>query len=326
MVNYNFSKDISCVATDEWCAHWTGWRHPEAPERYLSIMEELTESGLANALSWHVPREATEDDLELCHPFPYIALVKAEIELVEKSGNVNESVTLSTGDVQISAGSWRAALLAVGAGLTGVDLLFQGLSKRVFCPVRPPGHHARPEQGMGFCLFNNVAIAARYAQKRYGIKRVFIVDWDVHHGNGTQEIFYEDPTVFYFSTHQENLYPWTGSADEKGAGLGVGTTWNVPIAANQEARRKILDLYREEVPAVIAKFAPELIIISAGFDAHWQDPLAQLNLEEQDFGGMTRVIVNAAKECCGGKVLSMLEGGYHLESLRSSVRMHIQNL
>lgn len=326
MENSGSSSSLACVASLLFTHHLTGWRHPEAPERYAAIMDELERSSLSSYLNWFEPRSATEDELARCHSKKYIDLVKSEIEYTKIDANEGESILLSTGDVQISSGSWEAAIRAAGAGITGIDLLFSGLMDRVFCPVRPPGHHARPEQGMGFCLFNNVAIAARYAQARWGIKKIFIVDWDVHHGNGTQEIFYEDPDVFYFSTHQDKLYPWTGAAEETGRGKGIGTTWNVPIAASDEARKTILDLYRSRVPDKIKEFSPELIIISAGFDAHWQDPLGGLNLEEQDFFSMTRVIVEAAKKSCGGKVLSLLEGGYHLESLKSSVRMHLEGL
>jgi acetoin utilization deacetylase AcuC-like enzyme len=230
---------------------------------------------------------------------------------------------LSTGDVVISTDSYLTALLAAGACITGVDEVFQQKAAHAFCLVRPPGHHACSSQGMGFCLFNNVAIACRYAMKKYGIARALIVDWDVHHGNGTQEIFDQDPSVFYFSTHQKGIYPATGAEEDTGIN---DTKMNCPIMAGSRARLDVLGAFQDKLLPAMHKFRPECVFISAGFDAHVQDPLGGLNLIEDDFAALTEIVSQIASAYAKNRIISVLEGGYHLNALASSVLAHIKAL
>jgi acetoin utilization deacetylase AcuC-like enzyme len=228
-------------------------------------------------------------------------------------------------DTPISANSYSTALLAAGGVCQSVDDLFSDRIQNAFCAVRPPGHHAGVFSGSGFCLINHVAVAARYAQEKYGLKRVAILDWDVHHGNGTQEIFYEDPSVFYFSVHQYPFYPGTGASDETGDGEGEGLTLNVPLPRGS-GDREYLTLFEEILVAKMALFKPELIVLSAGFDAHERDPLAQMEITTEGFGQLTRIVKQMAESFCKGKLVSVLEGGYHLEALADSVATHLRVL
>lgn len=288
--------------------HLTGFNHPECPERYDAILKAL------KGYTVYPPRDATEQDLLRCHSASYIQLVKNEIE--------EGYTTLSTGDVNVCSKSYKVALRAVGAVLTAVDLVMNNTTKKVFCVVRPPGHHACSEQGMGFCLFNNIAIGARYAQEKYKIKRVLIVDWDVHHGNGTQEIFHADPSIFYFSTHQFPLYPGTGASHEKGA----GTMFNVPIQVGNASREEVLKAYQETLPLEMEKFRPELVMISAGFDAHKDDPLGGLKLTTEDYAMLTEAVKKVADKYASGRIVSVLEGGYNLEALAAAAKTHVEAL
>jgi acetoin utilization deacetylase AcuC-like enzyme len=197
--------------------------------------------------------------------------------------------------------------------------------KNAFCAVRPPGHHAEAARGMGFCLFNNAALAARHAQQQHGLGRVLIVDWDVHHGNGTQEIFYEDSSVFYFSIHQSPLYPGTGARAETGAGAGRGTTLNCPFPAGA-GRAEILPAFREQLVPAMESFRPELVIVSAGFDSREGDPLGGLRLTDEDFEELTRLLLDLAKRHAGERLVSILEGGYHLPGLARAAAAHVQAL
>jgi acetoin utilization deacetylase AcuC-like enzyme len=232
---------------------------------------------------------------------------------------------LSTGDTDIDRSSWRVAKHAAGGVLDAVDAVMDGRARNAFCVVRPPGHHATASRGMGFCLLNNIALAARYAQRRYGVERVLIVDWDVHHGNGTQEIFYRDPSVFFFSTHQWPLYPGTGRADETGAGAGQGTTMNFPFPAGS-GRREILSAVEDALMPAADLFRPDLVLISAGFDSRSGDPLGRFTLTDEDFADLTQRVMELADRHAGGRLVSMLEGGYNIEGLASATAAHVKVL
>jgi acetoin utilization deacetylase AcuC-like enzyme len=217
------------------------------------------------------------------------------------------------------------AIHAVGGVLNAVDAVFTGTAQNAFCAVRPPGHHARPAQGMGFCLFNNIAIAARHAQKAHGAQKVAIIDWDVHHGNGTQDIFYEDGSVFFASTHQSPLYPFTGHADEKGSGKGKGCTLNLPFPA-RTGMSEIGAAFTDRLLPALDAFKPDAILISAGFDSRIDDPLGQFRLTDDDFAELTQLLLDYAAANCQNRLISVLEGGYNLSGLASAVQHHVRTL
>lgn len=302
--------------------HLTGEGHPEAPARYGAIIEELIAQKLLSGENTLTPSLAALEVISLCHTPAYIELVEKECAQAQRRQQLRGEVCLSTGDVCICPRSFESARLATGAAVAAVDTLMKGEAESLFCCVRPPGHHATSDAGMGFCIFNNVAIAARYAQKEYGVGRVAIIDWDVHHGNGTQEIFQSDPSVFYFSTHQEHLYPGTGLKAEK----GVGNILNCPIKGGKGARKHVLDAFTQPLADALADFKPQLIFISAGFDAHREDPLGGFDLSEDDFATLTSKVKELAYRHCAGKLISVLEGGYHLKALAKSVAAHVKVL
>ncbi len=290
--------------------------HPETPHRLEAITSKVQTSDISPHLIFTEPRNASTEQIHLNHDSGYIAQVKTACE---------EDVGQMDADTVISQNSYDAAVLAAGAGLTAVDLVVDGEADNVFCAVRPPGHHAEHNRAMGFCLFNNVAVAARYAIKEKGLNRVFIFDWDVHHGNGTQHSFYADPSVYYSSTHQYPFYPGTGDQDETGTGDGLGTTLNFPLRAYC-GDDVYLDIVENKLIPEMFRFKPDLIIISAGFDAHMDDPLANMEVSTEGYGKMTQMISQAAEEICEGRLISMLEGGYNLEALSDSVLIHLQSL
>lgn len=311
------------IADKNYTLHNTGPWHPEQPARTLVIEKTLTEAGLKTPLNTLKPRLALEDEVLLCHSRPYFELVRNEVNTLKNSPIVT---MLSTGDVPISSNSFDIALLATGGVLVAVDKIMNSPNSSVFCITRPPGHHACATRGMGFCLFNNVAIGARYAQQRYGLQRILIVDWDVHHGNGTQEIFYADPSVFYFSTHERDLYPGTGTESEVGEGPGKGFTLNCPIFPGAKSRLEVLQSFEVLLQEKMQIFQPELIFISAGFDAHEADPLGHFNLTDRDFFDLTKSVQKIAKKYSSGRIVSILEGGYNLTALASSVLEHAKGL
>lgn len=297
--------------------HLAGRDHPECPERFDAVLDGLRGAGLLGRLGRIPPRAATIDELLLCHTPDYVETARREI--------ASGALFLSTGDTDISPESWEAAVRAVGGVLNAVDAVVEGRARRAFCVVRPPGHHAGAARGMGFCVFNNVALGARYAQRRHGLGRVLIVDWDVHHGNGTQYIFYSDPSVFYFSTHQWPLYPGTGRAEETGEGEGVGATMNFPFRAGA-GRREILGAVREALMPAAREYRPELVLISAGFDSRAGDPLGRFTLTDEDFAALTGAVMEIAGDTAGGRVVSVLEGGYNLAGLASAAAAHVAAL
>jgi acetoin utilization deacetylase AcuC-like enzyme len=293
--------------------------HPERPERLTAIWNGLQKAGLINNMYRIAPRRATDNELALVHERSYLQLVRREL------ANVRGYEELSTGDTLVSADSLDAALSASGGVLNAVDAVMTGKVKNAFCAVRPPGHHAGPTRGMGFCIFNNVAIAARYVQKTYGVDRVLIVDQDYHHGNGTQDIFYEDGSVFYFSTHHYGAYPGTGAASETGRGKGAGRILNVPLPPGSGDEQVLQAFQTKLVPAARA-FKPDFILISAGFDAMRNDSLGVFDVTPQGFAAIARVVVSLASELCQGRVVSVLEGGYRLDGLADSVAAHVRVL
>ena len=297
--------------------HDMGAGHPESPNRLRAIMQRLEQSGITARLTRLVPRKAEDEWLTLVHQPGYVALLNQQ---APTKGRISLDA-----DTSMSPGSLAAAYLAAGGALAGVDAIMAGQVQHAFCAVRPPGHHAEADRAMGFCLFNNVAIAARYVQKRYGLPRVLIVDWDVHHGNGTQHSFDADPSVLFFSTHQYPHYPGTGRATERGSGTAEGLTINVPMEAGEGDEEYRAVFQKVLVPAA-DDFKPDFVIISAGFDAHQDDPLASMGLTEEGYADLTAIVAGVAKRHCQGRLLSSLEGGYNLTALAASVERHIQAL
>jgi acetoin utilization deacetylase AcuC-like enzyme len=305
------------VADPLYRQHQPGEGHPERPERYDAAVQALERAGLAREMTRIAPRRATEDELALCHTRGYIEIAKQDI-----TSGANQ---LRTGDTYVGEASLEVALQAAGGVLNAVDAVVSGKARNAFCIVRPPGHHATPNRGMGFCVFNNIAIAARYAQRKHRAGRVLILDWDVHHGNGTQDAFYSDGSVFFFSTHQHPWYPGTGMAHETGEGEGEGTTMNCPLPAGS-GRQEVLRCFDEQLAPAVKRFAPDLILISAGFDSRAGDPLGRFTLSDRDFAELTGRVLAMADKHAGGRVVSVLEGGYSLSGLGSAVAAHVEAL
>jgi len=295
--------------------HDTGPGHPERPDRMRAIDKVLAHEMFNDLKREEAPlRDDVEEQIALAHPQRYIDWVKS---VRPRPGE--EPVRLDP-DTVLSPASWEPALRAVGAGLMAVDRVFDPASgiKNVFAQVRPCGHHAEAERAMGFCVFSNIAIAGLYARKTYGAQRVAVVDFDVHHGNGTQDIFWSDKGLFFGSTHQMPLYPGTGAVSE----TGVGNIWNAPLRPG-DGGEPFKEAFESRILPALRNFGPDVVLISAGFDAHKDDPLANLQLTEPDFGWATAKITEIADEHAGGRVVSMLEGGYNLAALARSVAVHV---
>jgi acetoin utilization deacetylase AcuC-like enzyme len=288
--------------------------HPESPQRLVAVMDTVRSLRAASVAG---TRPATEDDVLLVHTVEYVRKVREEVASGRR--------TLSTGDTDISAESFAAALAAAGAVISAVDAVVSGKTKRAFCAVRPPGHHASQNRGMGFCVFNNIAIGARHARRRHGVERVLIVDWDVHHGNGTQAVFWSDGSVLFFDTHQHPWYPGTGSPEERGEGKGRGLIMNNPFAAGS-GRKEIVGALRELLVPAAEQFKPEFVMISAGFDSRAGDPLGRFTLTDEDFANLTDITTEIARQFAGGRVVSVLEGGYSLDGLSRAVGSHLDRL
>jgi len=298
--------------------HNTGEGHPETPLRYDAVMKGLREDDVFwKSLKEIVPEQASKGRVQAAHSPRHFKRVENAFA---------DGLDRLDADTVISMRSFEASLLAAGGAIAAVDAVMSGEANNAFVAVRPPGHHATAENAMGFCLFNNVAVAARHAQNQYQeIERVAIIDWDVHHGNGTQGIFYDDPSIYFFSMHQYPWYPGTGSRGETGHGRGLGWTMNVPVKANTDAGEQ-MRMFESAVSDIAQKFRPDLIIISAGFDAHLSDPLGQLRIEDEDFVSMTRTTMQWAEEACSGRIVSCLEGGYNLDTLGLTVKKHVAEL
>ena len=300
---------------DIYLKHHTGAGHPERPERLTAIVERFQQRGLR--LVQLKPAPAALEWITAVHAPQYVERVKKDCQ--SGLGYVD------TSDAPVSSDSYEVAVAAVGGVLGAVDAVMAGRIKNAFCAVRPPGHHSLTNHAMGFCLFNNVAIAARYIQQKHKLAKVLIVDWDVHHGNGTQATFYPDPTVFYFSIHQSPFYPGTGDAQETGEGRGAGFTLNVPLSAgcgDAEYKKAV----EERLLPAAAAFKPDFVLISAGFDAAKGDLLGQMKVTPEGYAALTRVVKGIAERYSQGRLVSILEGGYALEGLAASAEAHVRVL
>ncbi|MDX3810138.1 histone deacetylase family protein [Bosea thiooxidans] len=293
--------------------HATPIGHPERPDRLRAVERALEEERFTPLIRVEAPL-GTLDQVTLCHSPAYVQTIL--------DASPEEGLVHLDADTTMSPGTVEAALRGVGGAVLAVDEVMTGKARNAFSAMRPPGHHAERERAMGFCFFNSAAIAARHAQKAYGAERVAIVDWDVHHGNGTQDIFWDDASVLYASTHEAPLYPGTGSPSEHGA---HGTIVNVALAAG-DGPDEFRDAFEIGILPRVATFRPDLVIISAGFDAHWRDPLANINLREADFAWATRKLMDLADTHAAGRLVSVLEGGYDLEGLAKSTAAHVSAL
>jgi len=311
------SSGTGFVYGDIYLRHKTGPGHPENPERLRAIVKRLKEKGLLTKLTIIEPTPVSRRWLTAVHAPEYVDRIK--------TGCRDGATHVDSPDAPVSRDSYDAALAAVGGVLAAVDAVMAGKIRNAFCAVRPPGHHALKNKAMGFCLFNNVAITTRYIQKKHKLARVLIVDWDVHHGNGTQETFYQDPTVFYFGIHQYPFYPGTGGASERGAGKGLGFTLNVPLPAGS-GDREYKEAFEKQLQPAALKFQPDFVLISAGFDAHRDDLLGGMRVTEEGFAELTRIVRQIAERCSKGRLVSILEGGYGLEGLAGSTESHLRVL
>jgi len=313
----NRFKNVKLFYHPIFLKHLEDAEHPERPERLKAIIAHLKETGVWKELQIEEPEAASEDWIFLNHSRQYIEWVKERCE--------HSPSFLDGGDTMVTEHSYEAALHAVGAALQAMDALMNKSVQATFCAVRPPGHHAEYDAAMGFCLFNNIAIAARYAKEKYGVKRIFILDWDVHHGNGTQHSFEDTDEVFYCSIHQWPLFPGTGKESERGRGRGEGFTLNFPLSPGK-TDADYFELLETQILPVVREYRPKLFMISAGFDAHESDPLAGMRLSSQAYATMTTMIKETLASLNNVPLFSILEGGYHLKHLAESVLYHIEAL
>jgi acetoin utilization deacetylase AcuC-like enzyme len=305
---------ICIIKDDIFLLHNPGVFHPESPERLEVLYGMLETEEMRELYAARTSRKAERGDITLNHSEAYFDRVAATAGLAQ---------SFLDADTVTSEYSFDASLKAAGAVLLGIDLIMGGEYRTAFTLVRPPGHHAERARGMGFCLFNNVAIGARYAVKTYGLERILIIDWDLHHGNGTQASFYEEKSVLYFSTHQYPYYPGTGSLSEIGSGEGAGYTVNIPMSTGMEDV-DYLRVFKLLLEPIADAYQPQLVLVSAGFDIHFNDPLGGMRVTPGGFAGMTKVVQQLADRHAGGRMLFTLEGGYNLEGLRDGVRAVIE--
>jgi acetoin utilization deacetylase AcuC-like enzyme len=313
------TSKTSLIYDEIYLKHKTGEFHPENPRRLEAIMSELKESQLLPILQPITPRAANLEWIELVHPREYIEIVRRDV--------LSGAKRLSTrsGNTALCSDSFDVALWSVGGLLSACDAVMAGTVRNAFCAVRPPGHHASAKRGMGFCLFNNVAIAARYLQQKHKLNKVLIVDWDVHHGNGTQDTFYQDGSVFYFSTHQWPWYPWSGSTEEIGEGKGKGATLNAPLPAGS-GDKDLINAFEQRFLPLADKFKPDFIIISAGFDSRHSDPLGRFRVTDDGYRKLTQILLQLAQDHAQGRLISALEGGYNPEGIAKAIGAHVDEL
>ncbi len=300
---------------DRFLLHQTG-SHPECPQRLRTIHASLEQTGLLKRCTQQTAVSAADDDILRVHPARHLSRIR---EFADAGGGRIEA------DTVMSPESADVAILAAGAAVDAVSKVVSSKDSTAFCLVRPPGHHAVPDAPMGFCLLGNAAIAARTAVQRLGLDRVLVVDWDVHHGNGTQDVFYEDEQVGFFSAHRFPFYPGTGRKSETGRGSGLGTTFNLPLKFGI-SRLDYLSAFEKTLTLAADLIKPDLIIVSAGFDAHAEDPVGSLGLETEDFSRLTELVLQVADTHCGGRLVSILEGGYNIDRLADCVVVHLETL
>lgn len=337
----NLANRVVIVANKSiFMQHLTGPKHPEAPGRVEAIEKALIAAELMNDNNRISPRQATLDEIALCHDKSYVeTLEKNKVAvphlkmITPPLRNVPDNVP---GDVNISPKTYEVSLYAAGAPLSAIEYILdkKNQTNRAFCIVRPPGHHAHQQSGSGFCVFNNVAIAAKHLTQNLGFKRVLIVDWDAHHGDGTQKLTEEDPKIFYFSTHHDTsagkgFYPYNnwGNTKQQGVGEGMGTVLNCPIfGSDEKCREEILNAFKNKLVPAMDKYQPDFVLISCGFDAHKNDKLAGMGLKDEDYREMTSICAQIADKYAGGRIVSVLEGGYNLDAISGAAKVHVQTL
>ena len=304
------SKKTGVVEDLRYIRHGAGFAHPETPERLVAIYEMLDNHDMAWKFTGIDARHATREELERVHRPSFIDFI---------AQTAGKPMTILDSDTAATAETYDTARLAAGGFMNAIDSVVSGKTDNAFALVRPPGHHAQEATAAGFCIFNNIAVGARHALARWELERILIADWDLHHGNGTQEIFYEDREVLYFSTHQSPAYPGTGGFEEMGKGPGLGYTLNVPLRAGADDAFYVR-VFRELLCPVARSFRPELILVSAGFDTYVGDPLGGMKMTPEGFACLTRILLDLADEWCGGRLVMVLEGGYNIQGLAKCVR------
>jgi len=310
------SKKTGVVKDTRYLQHSAGFSHPESPERLAAIYEML-DNPLMNWKFNHIePRVATHKEIETIHSPSYVEFI---------ASTAGQSCVYLDPDTATSPETYEIAKLAVGGVCNAIDDVMKGKVDNAFAFVRPPGHHAEKDAAKGFCVFNNIAIGAMHAISKYNLKRILIVDWDLHHGNGTQHSFYNDPRILYFSTHQYPYYPGTGAMQEIGRGPGEGYTINVPLSEGA-GDADFVKIFRKILQPVALEFKPELILLSAGFDTYFQDPLGGMRVKPEGFANMARILLNIAGACCQGRFVAVLEGGYHISGLTRSVKAVLEEM
>ena len=291
--------------------------HPERPQRLNEVLQTIKNSSFASDLLWIQAAEAPENIIQFNHTPDYVRWVSSLSKL--------SCIQPVSADTQACSDTPRIVKLGVGSVIKAVDMIMRKEAKNAFCAVRPPGHHAESDQAMGFCFFNNVAIGAHYLRQQYDFKRIAILDWDVHHGNGTQNSFYHDRHVFFCSIHQAPHYPGTGTTDEAGQGEGLGYTLNIPVSFGTEDCDYFAH-FKDRIGPALRSYNPDFILLSAGFDAHWRDPLGDIRLTTEGFGILSKIVTDWASELCEGRLVSVLEGGYDLKGLSESTQIHLKAL